>query len=377
MKPRASQISVDPSGLAVITGTDVQTALGELDAGLAGTSYTDEQVRDVVGAALVAGSNVTITVNDPGDTITIAASGGGGSGPTWNVVSRTSGYTAAAGDAIVCNTSGGAFTITLPTSPTTGSTVMVTKIGTDTNLVTISGAANIGPYSNVKLKYPTDSLTFIYTGSKWEVYAQVGQQYVRLPTLSILQSGTYGDTFDTGSLDAKWTRVGFTSSDETYQVGTGSSEMQIAGRGAGNYYYQAAPAGDFDVIWAGEIYASAALMFGPIIVDNTGFGVAAGYYNSSPNGPLVGTVSSGAYDGAFQAGPTPPLGSTAMDGTTKTWIRLRKVGTAYSVAVSTDGEAWLTASSTISRSFTPTRVGFGPWYSTGMTNCKVDVFDVR
>ena len=41
------------------------------------SQYTDEQVRDVIGAALVAGSNVTITVNDAGDTITIAASGGG------------------------------------------------------------------------------------------------------------------------------------------------------------------------------------------------------------------------------------------------------------------------------------------------------------
>jgi hypothetical protein len=46
-------------------------------------SYTDEQVRDVMGAALVAGTNITITVNDAGDTITIAASGG--SGNAWNV----------------------------------------------------------------------------------------------------------------------------------------------------------------------------------------------------------------------------------------------------------------------------------------------------
>lgn len=43
------------------------------------SNYTDEQVRDVIGAALVAGTNVTITVNDAGDTITIAATGGGAS----------------------------------------------------------------------------------------------------------------------------------------------------------------------------------------------------------------------------------------------------------------------------------------------------------
>lgn len=45
-----------------------------------GTAYTDEQVRDVIASALVAGTNVTITIDDVGNTITIAASGGGGGG---------------------------------------------------------------------------------------------------------------------------------------------------------------------------------------------------------------------------------------------------------------------------------------------------------
>src|SRR5688500_11272962 len=33
----------------------------------------DETIRDVIGAALVAGTNITITVNDAGNTITIDA----------------------------------------------------------------------------------------------------------------------------------------------------------------------------------------------------------------------------------------------------------------------------------------------------------------
>lgn len=40
-----------------------------------------ELIRDTIGTALVAGDGVTITVNDASDTITIAASGGGGSYP--------------------------------------------------------------------------------------------------------------------------------------------------------------------------------------------------------------------------------------------------------------------------------------------------------
>ena len=36
-----------------------------------GAGYTDEQVRDVIGTALVAGNNIDITVTDAGDTITV------------------------------------------------------------------------------------------------------------------------------------------------------------------------------------------------------------------------------------------------------------------------------------------------------------------
>ena len=44
------------------------------------TSAAPELIRDTMGTALVAGSNVIITPNDAGDTITIASSGGGGGG---------------------------------------------------------------------------------------------------------------------------------------------------------------------------------------------------------------------------------------------------------------------------------------------------------
>mgnify|MGYP006931609191 CR=1 FL=1 len=50
-----------------ITGNPHGTVAGDI-------SDFNETVRDVIGTALVAGSNVTITVNDAGDTITVAAS---------------------------------------------------------------------------------------------------------------------------------------------------------------------------------------------------------------------------------------------------------------------------------------------------------------
>lgn len=42
------------------------------------TARTDEEIRDLVGTTLVAGSNVTINVDDAANTITISSSGGGG-----------------------------------------------------------------------------------------------------------------------------------------------------------------------------------------------------------------------------------------------------------------------------------------------------------
>lgn len=39
--------------------------------------YTDEMARDALGAAIVAGANITVTVNDAGDTITIASTASG------------------------------------------------------------------------------------------------------------------------------------------------------------------------------------------------------------------------------------------------------------------------------------------------------------
>lgn len=54
-----------------VLGTD-GTSTSWVSAG-GGGSYTDEQVRDVVGAALVAGAGITITVDDVADTITVSS----------------------------------------------------------------------------------------------------------------------------------------------------------------------------------------------------------------------------------------------------------------------------------------------------------------
>lgn len=73
--------------------------------------YTDEQVRDVLGATLAAGDNVSIVPNDAGDTVTISATGGGGSGDYSAITLTASGVvatdTAAMDDAVTLALSSG------------------------------------------------------------------------------------------------------------------------------------------------------------------------------------------------------------------------------------------------------------------------------
>jgi hypothetical protein len=82
----ATELGVNPSGgsATVVARLD---ALDTTVSGKAAASHTHtaanvtdfaETVRDTIGSALVAGTNVTITVNDGADTITIDAAGGGG-----------------------------------------------------------------------------------------------------------------------------------------------------------------------------------------------------------------------------------------------------------------------------------------------------------
>lgn len=95
------ELARDVIGTALVAGTGVTISVNDATDKITiastatgtGTSYTDEQVRDVMGVALVAGANVSITVNDANDTITIAstATGSGGTGLTYATDPRTFG----------------------------------------------------------------------------------------------------------------------------------------------------------------------------------------------------------------------------------------------------------------------------------------------
>lgn len=162
------------SGVATnLTGTAAGLTAG---GNLAFKTYSVSGQSDVVADStadtltLAAGSNITITTDAATDTITFAASGGGGGVTAWLV--KTSNYTAATGDKVLCDSSGGTFTITLPASPSTGDYVTI-KSGASaaTNNITVArnGSTIMSLAENMTVSTPNAEFTLAYSGSTWSI----------------------------------------------------------------------------------------------------------------------------------------------------------------------------------------------------------------
>ena len=93
-------------------------------------------------------------------------------GPTWTT--KTANYNAAAGDYLNCNTSAGAFTVTLAAAPATNSTVYFQDAaGTfDLNNLTVNpnGKTIMGDSGNLVCTQRNAGFGLIYNGSDWRVF---------------------------------------------------------------------------------------------------------------------------------------------------------------------------------------------------------------
>jgi hypothetical protein len=145
--------------------------------------------------SIVAGSNVTVTGTWPNQTI---ASSGSGGGVAYTAV-KTANYTAANNDGVLTNTIGGAFTVTLPTSPSVGNIVLVIDSLSQwgTNNLTIDPTASIKIAGNTAgdtlvCDITGATVTLVYTGATygWNVAAQVGANDTAVVTLNGTQTLT-------------------------------------------------------------------------------------------------------------------------------------------------------------------------------------------
>lgn len=93
-------------------------------------------------------------------------------------VAKTANYTASDLEGVLADTSGGAFTVTLPASPSLGDQVIIADSGGafGTNACTAgrNGSTIEGAASDLNLNIDGVSVQFVYSGTTWEVYAQVG-----------------------------------------------------------------------------------------------------------------------------------------------------------------------------------------------------------
>lgn len=91
---------------------------------------------------------------------------------------KTANYTAGPNEGVLTSTSGGAFTVTLPASPAANMQVTVADTATSwgTNNLTIgrNGSTIAGLSEDLVCDLDDVSVNLIYTGTTWEIYAQVG-----------------------------------------------------------------------------------------------------------------------------------------------------------------------------------------------------------
>jgi hypothetical protein len=137
------------------------------------------------GFGLLPPANGGTGLTSPGTTGNVLTSNGtawvsqlpSAGGITYTTV-KTSNYTASANDGVQTDTSGGAFTVTLPATPAVGAQVIVidTSGSWATNNLTVgrNGSTIEGSALDLVCNISSVSVQLVYSGTTWNVFAQVG-----------------------------------------------------------------------------------------------------------------------------------------------------------------------------------------------------------
>ena len=109
-------------------GTDLNVGEAGDTVVVAGNIVKSNALQAADGGNIVSQTGTTVTLGASGDSIALASgatqSGFGRTGTVdWVTTVKTTGFTAVSGEGYFCNTAGGAFTLTLPSSPSAGDIV--------------------------------------------------------------------------------------------------------------------------------------------------------------------------------------------------------------------------------------------------------------
>ena len=214
----------------------------------------------------------TTTLGDSGDTFTIPAgvtitnngtqTGFGRLGSVnWDTSIKTTTFTAVSGNGYFCNTSGGAFTVNLPSSPSVGDIVAIKDYGSSfqTNNLTIGrGGSNMNGSANDSIRNTeNESLTLVYADATkgWLAVEEgtgfVGETFVVATGGTITTSGDFKIHTFTGPGTFEVTQLATTSANNISDylvVGGGggsastpSGGVGVGGAGGGGFRFYAAP----------------------------------------------------------------------------------------------------------------------------------------
>jgi len=276
-------------------------------------------------------SGSTITLGESGKTITLACgasqSGFGRTGTVdWCTTAKTSPFTATSGDGFFVNTTSGAVTVTLPTSPSAGDIVSLKDYGNtwDSNPVTVArnGSKINGSCACATLNTKSQSVTLIYVdGTKGWQSIQDGTSDVTGRSYIAATGGntvaTCGDyKIHTFTADGNFvvSAVGNPAGSDkvSYLVvagGGGGGKDRAGGGGAGGFREGKAPA--FETYTASPLVApdglSVTAQTYPITVGAGGAGVTtspAGQQGGKGNNSVFSTITSTGGGGAG-SGPSP------------------------------------------------------------------------
>jgi collagen type VII alpha len=139
----------------------------------------------------------TATIGSRGAT---GVTGSTGAPAAWTYI--TANTTAGANTQFIANTNGGVFTLTLPPTPVTGTTVTITDGGNwGANNLTVArnGSTIEGVADDVLLNLPQTLVYFIYTNNTWQVVTTAGSQGA---TGATGPTGSTGPTGPTGGQGA-------------------------------------------------------------------------------------------------------------------------------------------------------------------------------
>jgi hypothetical protein len=198
-------IPTGKTALVYNNGTDVVTAIDFIPSLVLGAALP--VASGGTGATTLTANNVVI--GNGTSAVQFVAPGTSGNlltsnGTTWTSAVpapggieyevKTANYTAADKEGILADTSGGAFTVTLPATPATGAQVIVADPtgDWDTNNLTIgrNGETISGVAQDLVCDISGASVQLVYDGTTWAVYAQVGGNGGTVVTLTGTQTLT-------------------------------------------------------------------------------------------------------------------------------------------------------------------------------------------